>query len=560
MNKWIDVYPTFTSFKTKLNAFQPDLISDSDGIFYTFLSAYFEKYSFLSDNEGVNNASVFKVMSQFKLIFIKVLQEQKKEIKELIVSSSDSITQSADESIEEEDAEKFVQGGGSNKMLPSVISIIRSFINLPNIYNILETRMKVVFSPVDSDNRKSPTFFRLGDEAIILDALAKGADKMIQNKLNTNEFLTLLEKKVQENITAHPDKFKGPKGDDGLMSAAQVNSLITTQMNIQANHPITAADKTQLFNDITTINTNLSKKADTLTLFFQDGLNRQMFLDSMKQFFFQRGVLKDSELEFFYQENKQSAKTAFFQIKIKPKKEIFFDQQVNFNIIPKVGQQSLLTSSSGNINLDHLYHLIGWHSLYDEHFDQSEITNMTVKQNQGFGCMFNTKNKTVSILNLNDWLNEEGDYVIEYFFEIEKSSRDINLNTLSLYVNSTFLTNWKYAWFYVGMSTWGNWASASNNSVGVGWFKFDEQTTFKLNLKITLSKNSDNTRNYLFILTAQNQKSDNYVRFRAKKYLANQSAANFVKDIILYLNGKLPINQFSIPKHMNVKILEQVHH
>ena len=215
MTKWLDLYPNFSTFKTKLNAFQSDLISDSDGIFYTFLTAFFEKYSFLSESESVNNASVFKVMTQFKLVFIKVLNEQKKDIKDLIISSSDSITQSSDESIDEEDAQKFIQGGGSNKMLPSVISVISSFINLPNIYNILESKMKVVFSPVDSENRSSPDFFRLGDESIILDALSKGADQMILKRLETNDFLNHLEQKIQEHILQNDSKYKGKTGDIG---------------------------------------------------------------------------------------------------------------------------------------------------------------------------------------------------------------------------------------------------------------------------------------------------------------------------------------------------------
>ena len=561
MNKFLDLYPNFSIFKQKLNAFQPDLIADSDANFYAYISAFFEKYTFLSNSESVNNASVFKIFSQFKLVFIKVLQEQKKSIKDLIISSSDSISQSSDESIEEEDAEKFIQGGGSNKMLPSVLSVIGSLIRLPNVFEILERKMKVVFSPVDSDQRKSPTFYRLGDEAVILDALSKGADKLILNKLDTADFLNSLEKKIQENIKLNPDKFKGEKGDDGLMSASQVNTLILNQLNIQANHPISAAEKTQLFNDITTVNSSLSNKVDSVTLFFQDGLNRKLFLDSMKQFFFQRGVLVNDELEFFYQPSKQSPKTAFFQIKVYPKREIYFDQQTTFNLIPKVGNQTLLTSANINQQIEHLYHLIGWHAIFDDHYGQYEIDNSVRKHNQGLILYYDKPEKSVDLITPLDWLHDEGDYALEYFFEFEKSNKEVNLNTLSLKINSlTTVSGWKYAWFYVGMSTWGNWANASGAAVGAGWMKFDQETTFHLKLKITMSKNQDNTRNYLFVFTAQNQKSDNFVKFRAKKYLQNVTLANFIKEISLKMDGGNSNNQFQKPKHLNIKVLEQIHH
>ena len=234
--------------------------------------------------------------------------------------------------------------------------------------------------------------------------------------------------------------------------------------------------------------------------------------------------------------------------------------------MPKLGGQDLVSAGVTEQKLDdeleHVYHLLGWHSLFNQHFNETEINADDWKTEQQIWASYQKGTKSVNIraLNSNDWLHEEGDYSIEFFFELEKSSRDINLNTITLGSEHGLLNNWKYSWFYLGMSTWGNWTNASGNQIGVGWFKFDQETTFKLKLKITLSKNSDGTRNYLFILTAQNQKSDNFVKFRAKCYLSNQGIANYIKILVLQMNWGPSNQQFSKPKHLNIKVLEQIHH
>ena len=372
-------------------------------------------------------------------------------------------------------------------------------------------------------------------------------------------------------FSAFKSRLKIPEGSH--LTIKEVEDKVKEEINKEANHPITAAQKQQLFNDITSINSNLSKKADTSNLnalssklYFQDGLNRLMYLDSMKQFFFQRGVLKNSELEMFYQEALAMPKTVFAQFKLNPA-SLWFDQQVHFNLMPKLNGQDLVPPAAAGVSLaklneemEHVYHLIGWHALYNQHFNDNDMNVEKYKVQNDFWGRYLSNNKSIRVRNNNDWLNEAGDYSIEYLFELERSSREINLNTIMFGVDSGLLSGWRFAWWYVGMGTWGSWSSTSGNEVGSGWFKFDEKTTFKLNLKITLSKNSDGTRNYLLILTGQNQKGNNFVKFRSKKYLPNQAAAQYIHSINLQLNQGTASNQFSKPKHMNIKILEQIHH
>ena len=409
----------------------------------------------------------------------------------------------------------------------------------------------------DEGNKKSPTSNLFLTK---IEAMEKQL-KELKNEINATD----------QEISSNTTEIEKLKNSGSNLTMKNVTDKIEEEINKQSNHPITTAQRQQLFTDVTTINTNLSKKADTATLnalrsslFFQDGLNRQLFLDAAKEFFFQRNAAKGSELDFFYKSIDQHNKTVFFQIKLNPK-EIWFDQQTNFNLMPKFRGQPLgggITSQQLNDELEHVYHLLGWHSLFNQHFNEAEINSDTWKTEQQIWASYQNGTKSVNIraLNSNDWLHEEGDYSIEYFFELEKSSREINLNTITLGSEHGNFTNWKYSWFYLGMSTWGNWANASGNQIGVGWLKFDQETTFKLKLKITLSKNSDGTRNYLFILTAQNQKSDNFVKFRAKSYLANQGIANYIKILVVQMNRGNSNNQFSKPKHLNIKVLEQIHH
>ena len=419
-----------------------------------------------------------------------------------------------------------------------------------------------------------------------------GSQKLINDQGNkksptSNLFLTKIEamekqlKELKNEINGFDQEIETNKIDINQLKSAgvgltmkQVEDKIDDEINKEVNHPITAAQKNQLFNDVATINTNLSKKADTSnlnalrsSLFFQDGLNRLMYLDSMKQFFFQRGVLKNAELEMFYQEALAMPKTVFAQFKLTPKPRIDFDQEVHFNLMPKLAGQDLVSGGAGITSqqldeaLEHVYHLIGWHSIYNRHFTAADMFGSFFYQ-QKIGVNYTPSIKEINITgNNNDWMNEEGKYAIEYLLELEKSTREINLNTLTLTINdSLMLSSWKYAWFYVGMSTWGNWVNASGNQIAVGWLKFDEETTFKLKLKITVSKNSNSTRNYLFIFTGQNQKGDNFVMFRAKKYLQNQGLADYLKKLSLRMDGRSSSNQFSKPKHFNIKVMEQIHH
>ena len=159
----------------------------------------------------------------------------------------------------------------------------------------------------DSSSQKSPTSNLF---LVKIEAMEKQL-KTLKDEINASE------KEIETNKT----DINQLKNSGAGLTMKQVEDKIDDEINKEVNHPITAAQKNQLFTDVTTINTNLSKKADIASLnalrsnlYFQDGLNRLMYLDSMKQFFFQRGVIKGSELEFFYQETLGLPKTVLLSL------------------------------------------------------------------------------------------------------------------------------------------------------------------------------------------------------------------------------------------------------
>ena len=228
---------------------------------------------------------------------------------------------------------------------------------LPSIV-IIELTKTGYFSVVKTSRQRRDTAFYQMDDHSQNPALNTPKNPSVEEI--TDLFHKLADKDINQiwhhlNLTTWFSAFKQrlniPEG--AHLSMKEVTDKIDEELNKESNHPISASEKQQIFNDITIINTNLSKKANTSllvqfmsSLVFLDGSNRQFFLDATKEFFFQRNLATGSELEFFYLDRNTMSKTAFFQIKPDQKK-ILFDQQVEFNLVPKVAGKPLSGGGGG---------------------------------------------------------------------------------------------------------------------------------------------------------------------------------------------------------------------
>ena len=537
---------------------------------------------------------------------------------------------------------------------------------LPSIV-IIELTKTGYFSVVKTSRQKRDTAFYQMDDHQQNPALNTPKNPSIEEI--TDLFHKLADKDINQlwhhlNLTtwfsAFKDRLNIPEG--AHLTMKEVTDKIEEEINKEANHPITASEKQQILDDLTIINTNLSKKANTSSLIafmnsllFMDGSNRQFFLDGLKEFFFQRNLAKGSELEFFYLDRNTMSKTAFFQIKPDQKK-IFFDQQVEFNLTPTVagkplgggGGLTLLqehvaqrridflnTAGSGleNVNfhllqsggvilgfsknyikiqrtanavkivadifqietkngidsyekvdatletqyiqkhqldaenkklrddfehdLEHIEDASGYHTLFNQHFDKNELDGR-VKQQGDLRADFLEGDLSVNVESTVDWLKENSKYIIELTYEYPLSKKDRNLNTLELWLENVAIGGWKYLWRYGG--GWNPGVSRSASTLGSGWIQFSFQRAIKFILEIDVWNNQDGTRNYSIVVKTQNQKESNLVDFRAWAIKKNVAAANFVKNISLISNSGSSSNRFEKPEHLNVKVMEQIHH
>ena len=539
--------------------------------------------------------------------------------------------------------------------LPSIVIIELTKTGYFSVVKTSRTRRDTSFYEMD-DHSQNPALDNPKNPSVeeITDLFHKLADKDI-NQLWHHLNLTTW-------FSAFKDRLNIPEG--AHLSMKEVTDKIEEELNKESNHPISASDKQQILDDLTIINTNLSKKANTSSLVqfmsslvFLDGSNRQFFLDATKEFFFQRNLAKDSELEFFFLDRFTMSKTAFFQIKPQEKK-ILFDQQVEFNLMPKVAGKPLgggggagltllqeniaqkridfLNTNGGgleNVNfhllqsggvilgfsknyikiqktanavkivadifqieskngidaydkvnatletqfiqkhqldsknqelrddliaeLEHVEDASGFHTLFNQHFEKKELDGR-VKQEGDLRADFLENDLSVNIESTVDWLKENSKYVIEIDYEYPISSKERNLNTLKLWLENVALGGWKYLWRYGG--GWNPNVSSSAAVVGSGWVQFSFQRTIKFILEIDVWNNADGTRNYSIVIKVQNQKESNLVDFRAWATRKNEPAANFIKNISLISDSGLSADRFEKPEHLNVKVMEQIHH
>ena len=538
---------------------------------------------------------------------------------------------------------------------------------LPSIV-IIELTKTGYFSVVKTSRQRRDTSFYAMDDPSQPNPATAAKNPSIEEI--TDLFHKLADKDLAQlwhhlNLTtwfaAFKDRLNIPEG--AHLTMKEVTDKIEEEINKEANHPITASEKQQILDDLTIINTNLSKKANTSSLVqfmsslvFLDGSNRQFFLDATKEFFFQRNLAKDSELEFFFLDRFTMSKTAFFQIKPQEKK-ILFDQQVEFNLMPKVagkplsgggGGLTLLqenvaqkridflnTAGSGleNVNfhllqsggvilgfsqnyikiqktanavkivadifqieskngidaydkvdatletqyiqkhqldsknqelrddliaeLEHVEDSTGYHTIFNQHFDKNELDGR-VKQEGDLRADFLENDLSVNLESTVDWLKEDSKYIIELTYEYPLSNKERNLNTLKLWLENVALGGWKYLWRYGG--GWNPNVSSSAAVIGSGWVQFSFQKSIKIILEIDVWNNTDGTRNYSIVVKTQNQKESNLVDFRAWATRKNEPAANFVKNISLISDSGLSADRFDKPEHLNIKVMEQIHH
>ena len=539
---------------------------------------------------------------------------------------------------------------------------------LPSIV-IIELTKTGYFSVVKtSRQRRDTSFYAMDDPAQQNPALTPKNPSVEEI---TDLFHKLGDKDLNQiwhhlNLTTWFSAFKSrlniPEG--AHLTMKEVTDKIEEEINKESNHPISAAEKQQIFNDITIINTNLSKKANTSSLvqfmsslIFLDGSNRQFFLDATKEFFFQRNLAKGSELEFFYLDRTTMSKTAFFQIKPDQKK-IFFDQQVDFNLLPTVAGRPLgggggagltllqenvvqkridFTNTNGggleNVNfhllqsggvilgfsknyikiqktanavkivadifqietkngidsydkvdatletqyiqkhqldaenkklrddfehdLEHIEDSSGFHTIFNQHFEKNELDGR-VKQEGDLRADFLENDLSVNVESTVDWLKENSKYIIELTYEYPLSKKDRNLNTLELWLENVAIGGWKYLWRYGG--GWNPGVSRSASTLGSGWIQFSFQRAIKFILEIDVWNNTDGTRNYSIVVKTKNQKESNLVDFRAWATRKNVPSANFVKNVSLISNSGLSADRFEKPEHLNIKVMEQIHH
>ena len=144
-----ELFPTFAAFKQRINNVTPSkaLVYDTDTEWYNRLSTNYANLPFKDSDETRNVGAIHKHFSDFKRIYIKLIAELEKPLKELIINENKTESLSANEEpIDDDDVEQLIVDGGSNKFRPSVLNIINRYAGMPNIDTQFISRFRPLFS------------------------------------------------------------------------------------------------------------------------------------------------------------------------------------------------------------------------------------------------------------------------------------------------------------------------------------------------------------------------------------------------------------------------------
>ena len=264
MKKFKDLYPNFSTFKTELNAITANTVLDTDQPFFTYLSLLFgEKVVKYSDNEA--KAKSFSSWQQFRNIWIKVLNEQKKDISDLIKQQSFNAVATGDQGQIDLDKvlDSYYEQGGSSVLKPQIINFLQRIVNISNIYTQLANSFTPIFSLVGQDGYDT--------------ALIKGLESEYEVLASQLGIL------ITDKILKHPDFYSKTEVNTELAKKADKSQVITSQQKsditsnksalqllapkVQANETQINTNKGALNNLLTnTLPTNYYTKTATNTL------------------------------------------------------------------------------------------------------------------------------------------------------------------------------------------------------------------------------------------------------------------------------------------------------